>query len=103
MIRYEMQKSNDEIFVFGYEQSFSDEERANLWDKHKILYIGNIMAVWVEERDDYAPLIHLMREDDGCLIWSKNKDVCFDAGWLDDYINTLTAVKAKLRVHKLRK
>lgn len=68
----------------------------DLWISHNILYLDGIIAVWVENRENMNPLIHLMHEDDGCLYCRKEKDTCFDSYWIDNYIKTLDALKNKL-------
>lgn len=104
MARYKITKDSNEIHVFGYDQSFSQDDIKSLWEDHNILYLkGGIMAVWVEKRRNTSPLVHLMGEDDGHIFWSKDTDVCFDAGWLDNYIKTLTKVKDLLKEGSLWK
>ena len=94
MAKYTINKGKDYIGIFGYEQCFDEDERKDLWDKHKILYLkSGIMAVWLEDRKDMNPLVHLMGEDDGHIFWHKEKDICFDSHWLDNYIDTLTNLK----------
>lgn len=94
---YEIEKAKDYISVLGYDQEFTEEDRKDLWKNHNILYQdGGVMAVWVEERKDNNPLIHLMSEDDGHIFWKEETDKCFDSYWLDNYIDTLNAVKDKL-------
>jgi len=94
MPRYTIYRDKDRIDVFGYDQSFDEEDIKSLWDDHKILYQrGGVMAVWIQERKGSAPLVHLMQEDDGHTFWSVERNVCFDAGWLDNYIEILTDLK----------
>jgi len=73
------------------------EDIKSLWKDHKVLYLKNgIMAIWVEERENMNPLIHLMHEDDGHIFWHKKTDICLDAYWLDNYIATLIEVKNRI-------
>lgn len=97
MTQYSLYRAKDRIDIFGYEQCFNDEDIKELWEKHKILYLrGGILALWIEERENMNPLVHLMGEDDGHIFWDKKKDACFDSYWLDNYINTLSVMKLKL-------
>jgi hypothetical protein len=94
MGKYEIYKDDNRIDIFGYNQSFSMMDIKSLWEEHEILYLRNgVMAIWVEEREDRHPLIHLMQEDDGHIWWDKDKDVCFDSDWIDNYIKALSKVK----------
>ena len=85
---YSIQKDENSIHVFAFDQCFSEQDKKDLWTEHNILYLGGAMALWVEERVNYNhPLIHLMGEDDGQLFWSKYRDggyadVCFDVSWI---------------------
>lgn len=90
-------KTKEKIQILGDDQTFTQDDLKELWEEHKILYLdGGIMAVWVEEREEYSPLIHLMGEDDGHIFWKKETDVCFDSYWLDNYLETLKVVKEKI-------
>ena len=93
---YTITKTKDRIDIFGYNQIFDENDKKDLWNKHKILYIGGIVAVWVEEREDINQLVHLMQEDDGHIFWSKEKDIRFDCHWLDNYIETMIKLKSML-------
>ena len=94
MSRYRINKTKNEIDIYGYEQYFDEEDIKSLWNEHKIMYLkGGVMALWVEERRDINPLIHIMEEDDGHIFWRKEKDIRFDFYWLDNYIETLSKVK----------
>ena len=103
MAKYIINKNENEIHIFGDDQCFNDKDIKDLWDKHKILYLkGGIMAVWIEERKNNNPLVHLMNEDDGHIFWKKRADICFDGYWLDNYINTLTELKRRMSQRKSR-
>lgn len=94
---YKITKTETHISILGDYQEFTEADLKELWEEHKVLYReGGIMAVWVEERDGYSPLIHLMGEDDGHIFWRKEEDTCFDAYWLDNYLETLKVVKDKI-------
>lgn len=108
MAKYDIYKHTDEkcvpgrtpyseIHVFGYDQHFDEEDKKDLWDNHKILYIGGVLAVWVEEREGMSPLFHLMGEDDGHIFWNRDTDKRSDVHWLDNYIETLTELKLRLK------
>lgn len=93
---YQIYKDSNRIRVFGQDQIFTKEDLKDLWENHKVLYLdGGIMAIWVEERNDCNPLVHLMSEDDGQIFWDKEKDICFDSYWIDNYIKTLKTVREK--------
>ena len=95
--KYNIIKNKNEIHVFGFDQHFDDEDIKSLWDEHSIFYqCGGVVALWVENRTNMNPLIHLMGEDDGHLFWSKEKDKSFDSHWLDNYIQVFTEMKSKL-------
>lgn len=97
MVTYDIFKSKYNISVRGKCGEITKEDIDNLWEKHKILYIGgNIMAVWIEPRIGMNPIVHLMGEDDGHIFWDKDSDVSFDCSFLDDYIQTLTKLKTLL-------
>jgi hypothetical protein len=103
MARYSITRNKNEIHIFGYNQEFTKADVDSLWLDHKILYLrGSIMAVWIEERKNTSPLVHLMFEDDGHIFWSKEKDVCFDVGWVNYYIDTFSTLKNLLSIEKLR-
>ena len=98
---YKIASHVDEIVVMSEDGHFSGEAKADLWEKHKILYIGGIIAVLVEENLEPcfrrpSPILHLMWEDDGVLLWRRKQDVCFHATWLGNVIETLTTLKEKL-------
>lgn len=95
---YILNKDCDEIFVEGDNQEFTEEDKVKLWTEHKILYMGGVLAVWIEDRKDRNPLVHLMSVDDGCIFWSAKKDVCFDSYWINDYIDTLSNLKSKISI-----
>ena len=97
MARYSIQKDNESIHIFGHNQEFTKDDIKNLWEEHKILYLqGGIMAVWIEERKNNNPLVHLMSKDDGHIFWNKETDICFNSYWLDNFINTLTEIKNRI-------
>lgn len=96
MGKYTICKNDKEIHVFGDDQSFSKEDIENLWKTHHILYLsGGVMAIWVEERLGMNPLVHLMQEDDGHIFWEKEKDICFDIFWTNNYIETLSELNSR--------
>lgn len=98
MSKYTISKLPNEIHVFGEDQSFDTEDCRSLWNEHKIYYRpGSIIALYVEDRKYSAPLVHIMHEDDGHLFWDREHCVCFDAAWLDSYIDTMSGLKKLLR------
>lgn len=101
MCKYEIYKHDTNIDIYGYDQNFTEEDIKSLWDDHKILYMrGGIMAIWIEERKNNNPLLHLMGEDDGHIFWRKEQDISFDSGWLNNYIETLTETKNRIAMNK---
>lgn len=111
MAKYKIYKHTDEkcvpgrtpysaIDVFGYDQAFDEEDKKDLWENHRILYLGGVLAVWVEEREKYSPLFHLMAEDDGHIFWHRDTDKHSDVHWLDNYIETLVELKKRLKVEE---
>lgn len=94
---YSIEKYDDYISVIADQDGFTKEDIASLWDEHKIKYVkGSITAAWIEEREEMAPRVHLMDEDDGQLIWTLETDKSFNSVWIDDYVKTLREVKKSL-------
>lgn len=94
MKKYEIYKDEENIDIFGNNECFTKEDIKSLWEDHNILYLEDgIIAIWIEERENASPLIHIMDEDDGHIFWHKKTDRRFDSLWLDNYIQTLTEVK----------
>ena len=101
---FSIQKDEDSIHVFALnDQCFSIQDKKDLWTEYNILYLGGVMALWVEERTNNNPLVHLMGEDDGHIFWHRKRDdgyvdFCFDSSWVDNYIETLTELKKRLSI-----
>lgn len=110
---YTIIKDENEIIVFSKEnEQFTDADKKDLWDKHNILYIDDIAAVWVEtKQDEYTNdkgervkgsrnIIHLMSEDDGKLFCNRKQGTHFHEKWLGNYINALRVTRRKLKDKK---
>lgn len=94
---YSIEKYDDYISVIARDDDFTKDDIASLWEDHRIKYVkGTITAAWIEEREGVSPLVHLMDEDDGQLLWRRGSNLVFSAGWIDDYLKTLRAVKKSL-------
>lgn len=90
--------NDEEISISATQQIWTAKDYENLLH-YDIVYEKGVVAVWIEKRKNKEPLIHLMAEDDGHLFWSKNKDVCFSFGWLDNYMSVLTKTKLQVLRH----
>ena len=84
-------EAKEKVWVYGDNQTFTDEDKAKLWKDEKIFYNGGIFAIMVQERKMNDPLCILGHEDDGCIYFDK-KDSHFAAYWLNDLINTASGV-----------
>ena len=95
---YYIEKDNNCIRIHSLrEQGFNEQDKKDLWTRDNVLYLDGVIAVWVEERKEYNPLIHTMIEDDGTLIWRREtNNFCFDSFWIDNYIETLSELKKRL-------
>jgi hypothetical protein len=96
---YRISKTSGNIFVIADNQQWTAKDIAALRKSENIIFDANgVFAIYIEERNQNAPIFHVGVEDDGSLFFDLQNGLKADVHWLDNLMTLLK--KTKLATEK---
>ena len=90
--------TKDDYIYYGQDEGsiYTKEGKERLWNEYNIVYNDGVFAMQIIPRDNMAPLIVLLNEEDEALFITKRDIQSFDSGWLEDLIELSKIVQNKI-------